>query len=157
MIAAAVAQNAGDTQTVRYEDLRNGRAGDTIILEHNAGGSVHIRLTRVTDPGDDLIELLTPASDEKVVVFEWTVRNRTEGERLIPGTAVSYTYSAGRTRSIGAKLVTVDGRIAPDVIDEGTSAVVQAVFIVPKTAVPMELHFETRWTTLGGITYEFGE
>ena len=155
IVAAAITAGGGERQTVRYADLLNGRASDTLILSQGTGGTVQIRLNRVIDPGDELIQLLKPARDEKVVIFEWTIRNRTGGRIGVTGGAANYSYSNGESRDAGADIITVDGRAAPGSIDEGTSATVQAAFVVPRTAVPGELHFEAGWTTLGGVTYEF--
>lgn len=155
IVAAAITAGGGERQEVRYADLLNGRASDTLILSQGTGDTVQIRLNRVIDPGDELIQLLKPARDEKVIIFEWTIRNRTGSGRGVPSGAASFKYSDGDDQWVDAEIITVDGRAAPDSIDQGVSATVQAAFVVPKTAVALELHFEAGWTTLGGITYEF--
>ncbi|MBA4180002.1 MAG: hypothetical protein C0506_05375 [Anaerolinea sp.] len=155
VVAAAIVAGDADRQTVRYADLLNGRGSETLILTQTSGGTVQIRLDRVIDPGDALIQLLKPARDEKVIVFEWTVRNRSNGPKRVSDGSITFKHSGGETRRVEASLIAVDGRAAPGSVAEGTSAAVRAAFVVPKNAVPVDLRFKAGWTELGGVIYEF--
>lgn len=155
VLGAATAGDGGRHTAVRYADLRSGRGGEGLSFAQ-PGGPVVITLNRVTDPGDSLVPILKPARDEKVVVFQWTVRNRSNGDRRIPGgDAATLEYTDGETHHIGAEFITVDGRVAPGLISPGAAGVVQGVFVLPKTAAPLELTFAAGWASRGGIVYRF--
>lgn len=149
VLIGAVASLGGGihTERVNYDRLVRGQPGPTIAFEPAlADGPVILGLQAAYDPGDDLVLVLTPARDERVVVFEWEVWNRSGGRIDVVSGAVSLRYEFegedGRdTRRDYAEILTVGNRSAPARIADRDRVTVQAVFVVPADAEPLELRF----------------
>ena len=157
-----VAAIQGDVETIEadYAALQDGRAY-TIRLRDvfEEEEEVTVRLTRAVDPGDDLIQVIRPAANERVIVFQWTIENDGTQDALITASAarLKIEYEDGRdteTRTIGAAVIGVNNVTAPANIRSGGSASVQAVFVVPEDAEPLELRFSGGFAN-AGIKYEF--
>ncbi|MEP7367709.1 MAG: DUF4389 domain-containing protein [Acidobacteriota bacterium] len=163
IIAAVVAGGKHVTQNVNYDQLKAGRAQVTTTfsptLQDRDHNSVLVRLSRAVDPGDSLIQVIRPASDQRIIVFQWTVVNGSSGSQLIAGDVarLKYSYDDGgetKTKSIDAQIVGVNNVTAPANLDRGSTATVQAVFIVPEDAEPTELWFHHGFAN-GGVKYQF--
>lgn len=118
-------------------------------------GDLRLTITRVTDPGDDLAEVLPPGPEERLIVFEWSVFNpRGAAGATVERDAARLRFtSRGETSNRGAELVTVGPRSAPETIGDGQTVRVRAVFVVPDTARPAELRFSFGFG--GTVRYRF--
>lgn len=167
LIGIAIARNTNYyTAHMSYAQLEAGRQTPAYTF-HQLGGSgsdsdVVLRLNRVVDPGDQLVQILRPASDERVVVFQWTIINRDANKHTIPlnPARVTYTYSDGdgdpAKKSERAVIVTVNDTTTPARIDGGSSVTVQAVFVIPEDAEPTELRYRGGFSR-GGVKYKFDQ
>lgn len=158
IIAAAVAANQHETEQVNYAQLLAGRVQVSNRFDVSSGDSVTLRLNQATDPGDDLIQIIRPGRGERIVVVRWTAVNGTNLNRLIASDAarIEYRYSDdGRTRTKGedAEFIGVNDVSAPANIQSGSTAVIQAVFIIPDDAEPTALWFRNGFAQ-GGVKYE---
>lgn len=139
-----------------YAALKQGRPTSVVYYGTSDGGEVGISLQRATDPGDDLARVLIPGSGERVVVFEWRIANLSDSSRHIPADATWLKAEVdGKKHDYDPEILTVQGRVAPGDIDSGDRATVRAVFVIPKTANPVELHFKAGFTGLASVKYEF--
>ncbi len=162
LIIAAVASLGGGmhTERVNYDRLVRGQPGPTIVFEPAlSDGPVMLALRAAYDPGGDLVLVLAPASGERIVVFEWEVSNRSGTHADVAAGAVTLRYAfAGEngreTRRVTAEILTVGNRSAPASIDDRDRAKIQAVFVVPADAEPLELRF-TGGFAGAGARYEF--
>lgn len=162
VLIGAVASLGGGvtTERVDYERLVQGRPGPSIAFEPTlADGPVILSLERAYDPGDDLVLVLAPARGERIVVFEWEVWNRSgTGATIDVGTArLKYRFDGEdgpETRWKTAEILAVGNRAAPARIPDGTRAPVQAVFVLPDDAEPLELRFSGGFAG-GGVRYLF--
>lgn len=156
--AAIIASLGGSARTeyVDYDRLVAGRAGPSIAIEPPlADGVVVVTLEAAYDPGEDLVLVLPPARDERVIVFEWTVRNRSGGGAKVDSDAARLRYADGDERRwLTAGILTVDGRAAPFTVRDGSTATAYAVFVVPSDAEPLELRFSGGFAG-AGIRYLF--
>ncbi|MEO6397584.1 MAG: hypothetical protein ABIP13_03865, partial [Tepidiformaceae bacterium] len=152
--AAVIVGSTADRQTVQYSSLLQGRAAEPLAYDH-AGGRVIVTLTRAYDPGDELVQILRAGRGEKVIVFEWAIRNVGGGPVTLPADVAELKYSDGETRRKGATFVGVGNGAAPRGISGHTTATVRAAFVVPVDATPLALDFQATFTGLGGITYDF--
>jgi hypothetical protein len=160
-IVGAVVSNNHYTVEVDYALLQQGRQQPAYRFRESFGDDeVTLRLMRAHDPGDELVQVLRPASDERIVVFQWTVQNGTESGALVAGSAARLKFRyvdddrEDRTRSETASIVTVNNVVAPARVRELGTATVQAVFVVPEDAEPLELRFSGGFAR-GGIKYVF--
>lgn len=157
LIIVLIAAFAGEphVETVDYDQLARGVPQGGVTIE-SFEGDINTWLAKVTDPGDDLLPLLTPGRNERVVVFAWTIENESSSDVWIrAGDVRLRAESGGETRSYAAALVVVGGTAAPAAIEEDDEATVHAVFVIPKTAEPVDLLFTADFLTLGGIKYVF--
>ncbi len=154
LIAAAVAANSSDKQPIQYSALLQGQAVNVLAYDR-AGGRVFISLSRAYDPGNDLVQLLKPGTGEKIVVFEWTIRNAGDSSVRVAGDAAELKYNDGDTHRRGPAILVVGNGSAQRGISGGATAIVRAAFVVPGNATPLALDFKSSFTGLGGITYEF--
>ena len=58
-------------------------------------------------------------------------------------------------RDLAAVFVSVNNRAAPATVRSVASATVQAVFVVPADATPVQLQFNGGFAGVGGVTYRF--
>jgi hypothetical protein len=151
----AIATSSPHTEDVAYAQLQQGQGNVTVTYNYGDGAGTRLTITRVTDPGDGLAEVLPPASGERLIVFEWSVFNpRGAPDRHVADDAVRLKYtSGGKTSSRGAEIVTVGSRAAPETIGDGETVRVRAVFVVPDTAQPAELTFG--FGTGSAVRYRF--
>ena len=152
--AAAIAGNTANTQEIEYSALLQGQAVNTVSYS-GANGQVFISLRRAYDPGDDMVQLLKPGAGEKVVVFEWSIRNASASSIQIAANVAELKFSDGNTHRQGPEIVVVGNGGAPRAISGRTTATVRAAFVVPSNSTPLELDFRSSFTRLGGITYKF--
>ena len=152
---ASLSSNA-ETIEVDYAQLQAGRDMPSIQLRDVlADDPVTIRLMRAVDPGDDLIEVIRPAPSERVIVFQWTIVNSSSLEALVVENAARLKYEDGDdTESVDAIFIGVNNRAAPANIRGFGTATVQAAFIVPEDAEPLELRFRGGFAN-GGVKYIF--
>jgi hypothetical protein len=161
VIAVVASLGSGiETDRVDYERLVQGRPGPSVAFEPAlADGPVVLSLEAAYDPGDDLVLVLTPASGERIVVFEWEVWNRSgTGATVDAGAArleIAFEGENGReTRWQSAEVLAVSNRAAPARIPDRARAPVQAVFVLPDGAEPLELRFSGGFAG-GGVRYLF--
>ncbi|MEP7216641.1 MAG: DUF4389 domain-containing protein [Anaerolineaceae bacterium] len=151
---AVIASNTADTEDILYSDLLRGDASNFLAYD-GTDGPVFISLVRAYDPGNDLVQLLKPGTGEKVVVFEWTIRNASASSIQISADAAELKYSDGKSHRERPEIVVVGNGGAPQDISSRTTAIVRAAFVVPSNSTPLELDFQSSFTRLGGITYKF--
>lgn len=162
VLIGVVASLGGGVKTDRvdYERLVQGRAGPSLTFEPAlADGPVILSLERAYDPGDDLVLVLTPARGERIVVFEWEVWNRSGAGADIVSTAVSLRFEFDgddglETRRDYPEILTVGNRTVPARIEDRARVTVQAVFVLPEDAEPLELRFSGGFAG-GGVRYLF--
>jgi hypothetical protein len=149
------------TQDVNYAQLKVGRSQVTTAFTPSLDEylRVQVRLTRVSDPGDSLIQIIRPAPDERIIVFQWTVSNGASSSQLVAGDVarLKYEYSEDgetKTKSIDAAFVGVNNVSAPAWLIGNSTALVQAVFVIPNDAEPSELWFHHGFAR-GGVEYVF--
>lgn len=152
--AAVIASNTAVTHEVQYSALLQGKAFSVASYDR-AGGVVFVSLNRAYDPGDQLVQILKPGAGEKVVVFEWSIRNGGSSSIGVPGDVAELKYSDGTTHRVAPEIVVVGNSGAPKSISGRTTATVRAAFVVPDNGTPLELDFQASFTGMGGITYEF--
>ncbi len=159
--AGIVASNKHFTAEVDYALLQSGDQQPAYRFQEDFGeDEVTLRLTRAFDPGDELVQVLRPASNERVVVFQWTVVNGTGGDAYIGGGAarLKFEHDDGEdndaTKSVGAAFITVNNVVAPANVRAFGTATVQAVFVIPEDAEPLELRYRGGFSD-GGVKYVF--
>ena len=153
-VAAILAANTSDKQQVAYAALLQGQAANVLTYDQTEG-RVLISLNRAYDPGNDLAQILTPGTGEKVVVFEWTIRNAGNASIRVPGDAAELKYNDGETHRRRPAILVIGSGGAPRSISSGATATVRAAFVVPGNSTPLALDFKSSFTGFGGITYEF--
>lgn len=158
IVAAVVAATQHQTEQVNYAQLLAGRGQESTTFTVSSGEAVTVRLNQAFDPGDDLIQIISPARGERIVVVRWTVVNGTGLERTVAGDAarLDYRYSDdGKTKTKGedAEFIGINNVSAPANIRAGGTAVVQAVFIIPDDAEPTAIWFHNGFAQ-GGVKYE---
>jgi hypothetical protein len=156
--AAVVLTGTTYHQDVSYAALRQGHV-NTVSLDTVNGGFL-ISLTGVDDPGDDLVKVLPLDDGERMVVFHWKIANLSDSGGAVSASGSDLTAEVQdggqtRTQDFGAQFVTVGDRLAPRTIGSLSTVTVDAVFILPATARPTELHFYNGFAGRGGITYRF--
>ena len=152
--AAVVAGNTPDRQQIDYSALLQGQANSSVAYS-GTDGRVFVALIRAYDPGDSMVQLLKPGAGEKLVVFEWSVRNVGGSSVNIPGDIAELKYFDGAIHRRGAEIVVVGNGVAPRKISGRTTATVRAAFVLPGNANPLALDFQAAFTGRGGIRYEF--
>ena len=159
IIALAVAGSRTHTEDVNYAELQSG-ASPVVFGFDKVGGAVLLTLNGVTDPGDNLVKILTLEKGERIVVFEWNIVNFSGASQGVDAHPALYTVSvAGKDgrheRDLDAVFVSVNNRAAPATVRSVASATVQAVFVVPADATPVQLQFNGGFAGVGGVTYRF--
>lgn len=152
--AAVIAGNTPDRRQIDYSALLQGQANSSVAYS-GTDGRVFVALIRAYDPGDSMVQLLKPAAGEKVVVFEWAIRNVGGSSINIPGDIAELQYFDGANHRRGAEIVVVGNGVAPRKISGRTTATVRAAFVLPGDANPLALDFQAAFTGRGGIRYEF--
>ncbi len=156
LVAAAAAIQPGvKTAEVDYAQLQSGRQQPVHTFDTGFDQDVTLRLNRVVDPGDALIQVLRPASDERVVVFQWTVDNDGDASALVPAGVARLTYEEdGDRKAVETTFLGVNNLAAPARVGGSRSALVQAVFVIPEDAEPVELRFSGGFAR-AGVRYVF--
>ena len=160
IVAAALVDAEFQTVDVEYAALQEGEDQPTTrFLAEFTDDEIMLRLVRVTDPGDELVEVLRPAASERIVVFQWTVVNTSGTGQLVAHDAarLMFEYEENgeeQTVSRNAALIGVNNVVAPANVRAAGSATVQAVFVVPAGAEPLELRFRNGFAS-GGVKYVF--
>jgi hypothetical protein len=89
------------------------------------------------------------------VVFEWQVWNRSGTGAAVEAGAVRLEYeSEGFARRAYAEVLTVGNRAAPARIPNRARISIQAVFVLPEDAEPLELRFSGGFAG-SGVRYLF--
>ena len=158
IVVAVIASSTSHTEDVDYAALQSGSATTTRVSTF--GGDVLVRLQRVTDPGDSLIQVVRHGAGEKVIVFEWRIANDSGRSVSIAAsqahlTALVNDGGDSKEHGYGAEFVIVGDQSAPVGIADGAVTTVEAVFVVPADARPTELQFHHGFLNRGGITYRF--
>lgn len=159
-VTAIVLSNQYRVEQVDYERLAAGREQSITTFEPEPGEDpVELRLTRAVDPGDSLVEVLSPARGERVIVFQWAVVNDTGASQRIDADAAKLKFSvkdASETKSktVTALILTANNSVAPVILGDSQTVRLQAVFVVPSDAEPLELRFAAQF---GRVKYEFLE
>ena len=160
---AAVAGSQPYVEEVDYARLVLGQESSTVAVRDFGDTSdilVEVTLSRAYDPGANLVQILTPGRDERVVVFEWQILNRTVSDAGITAQTatleVRYEDDAGnaRVQIINPAIVTVGNTAPTAYIEPGGSARVRAAFVIPADAEPVSLTFDGGFTS-HDIRYEF--
>lgn len=156
IVVAAVLGSRPIHEDADYAALTRGRGA--ISNEHTAsdGGTVRLTLQRIYDPGEEMVKIIRPGGDERVIVVEWAVRNSSSNAASIAGDSAWLTVDdGGKETDHDAVLVTVEDRGAPISVAAYDSAIVRAVFVVPKSATPTKLRFHNGFAGVGGVEYRF--
>lgn len=160
MIVSIATAGQHETADVNYAQLLAGRGQETTTFAVGLDDeTVTVRLTRAVDPGDSLIQIIRPARGERIVVFQWVVVNGSNASQLIAGDVarLEYRYDDDgdqKTKSEGAVFTGINDVSAPARVREGSTASVQAVFVIPDDAEPTALWFRHGFAE-GGVKYEF--
>jgi hypothetical protein len=156
IIALAVVASRTHTEDASYTELQRG-ASPVLVSFDKPAGLIVLSLTRVIDPGDSLVKILTPGKGERIVVFEWEVVNLSSAGQDIDAHPALYTVNVAGDgeRDLEAVFVSVENRSAPVSIRKGVSVTVQAAFVVPADATPVQLQFSGGFAGVGGVTYRF--
>ena len=142
-------------ETVSYAELQRGQAPVSVFFD-TAGGRVVLTLGRVYDPGESRVPLLRPAAGERVVLFEWVIRNESSSGKAVAGTPAILTVRAGAaTHQYTPRFTIVEGTLTPAIAGAHTTTTVDSVFVVPIGAIPTQLQFHNGFLTRGGVTYSF--
>ena len=159
-VTAIVLSNQYRVEQVDYERLAAGREQSITTFEPEPGEDpVELRLTRAVDPGDSLVEVLSPARGERVIVFQWAVVNDTGAPQRIDADAAKLKFSvkdASETKgkTVTALILTANNSVAPVILGDSQTVRLQAVFVVPSDAEPLELRFAAQF---GRVKYEFSD
>lgn len=158
-IAVVVAGSRTHTEDVSYAALQGG-AAPVVFGFDKFDGTVLLTLNGVTDPGDDLIRILTHEKGERIVVFEWNIVNFSGASQRVDASPAIYTVSVTdkdgkHRRDLDPVFISVDNGAAPATLPTVSSATVQAVFVVPLESTPVQLQFSGGFAGVGGITYRF--
>jgi hypothetical protein len=160
VITVVALSSSVETINVDYAALEGGRTYETRLRDvFDDEQAVLVRLSRVVDPGDELIRVIRPAPTERVIVFQWTLVNGGAANALVVEDAARLKYAfeeanEDRTRTVSALVIGINNVAAPANIGSGRSATVQAVFVVPSDAVPLELRFSGGFAN-AGVKYVF--
>lgn len=162
VIVAAIVGNTPQTvDNVSYASLIAGEQQPAVTFDASLGdGEVLLRLMAAVDPGDQLAQILRPAPGERMIVFQWALVNASNREALVAddGLRLSFDYSDdGRQKSSSraAVIVGVNNVTVPANVEGGSTAVIQALFVVPEDAEPRELRFRYGFAGEGGVKYVF--
>jgi hypothetical protein len=144
-ILAAIAESLKkDLEFINYAALERGEIDSAYFIggRFDEDPDIIVSLRRVTDPGDRLVQVLSPGPEERVVVFEWLIATPGGDARIDETPARFKVRVDGEEKSYGAELVTVGGRGAPLTLEDGGEAALRVVFVVPADAEPVDLHFD---------------
>ncbi len=158
VIAAAAMAGPTYTEDVDYAQLKAGRVQPSHTFEADFGDDrILLRLSKAVDPGDSLIQVIRPASTQRIVVFQWTIVNGSNQGQLVAGDAVRLKYryeddGVEKETTVDAEIIGVNNVVAPATLGKGGTATVQAVFVIPEDAEPLALWFEHGFAG-GGVKY----
>ena len=163
LIAAAVilGNRPHTIDNLTWARLQTGQQQPALVFgDRFNNDEISMRLTRAFDPGDQYLQIIQPSSDERIVVVQWVVVNSSGGRALVTDDAASLKveYEDGgklKTRSIGAIVIGINNLAAPANIPDGASATINAAFVIPVDAVPLELRFRHGFAGAGGVKYVF--
>ncbi len=162
VIVAAIVGNKPQTiDNVDYASLKAGEQQPAVSFNPSLGdGEVLLRLMAAVDPGDALAQILRPAPGERMIVFQWVLVNAADRDALVAANALrlSFEYSDDgetKSKSEAAVIVGVNNVTAPANVGGGSTAVIQALFVVPEDAEPRELRFRYGFAGQGGVKYIF--
>ena len=162
-VAIAVGNNPHTVDNLDWAKVQTGQQQPGVTFDQGIGGEqILIRLTRAFDPGDEYLRIIQPSPDERIVVVVWSVVN-SSGNRsaLVTGDAASLKVEHEgddgklKTETIGAVVIGVNNLAAPAQIPARGAATINAAFVIPADAVPLELRFRRGFAGTGGIKYVF--
>ena len=151
-----------ETVEADYAALVDGRAQYTTTLHDifDEGEEVTLRLALATDPGNDLVQIVHPTEGERVIVFHFTVKNGSQTNAYVARNAVFLKYEVEDDEGVNhevtadAVFTAVGNLAAPALVGSGGATTVEAAFIVPIDAQPLELRFRGGFAH-GGVKYVF--
>ena len=161
---AVVLTGKTHNETVSYAALQKGESPISVRFD-TASGPVVLTLVRVFDPGDAQLPLLHLAPDERVVVFEWTLRNNSDSSKAISAVPVHLkTWFPGH--HIGGpgpapdldydpRLTIVGNHSAPASVPAHSTVAIDAAFVIPLNEAPLQLQIHNGFMNRGGVTYHF--
>ncbi len=160
--AAAILGNKPQTiDNLDWDKVQTGQQQPGFVFGNRFNDDeISIRLTRAFDPGDQYLQIIQPSNDERIVVVQWVVVNASRRQALVTDDAASLKveYEDGgkvKTKSVGAIVIGVNNLAAPANIPDGGSATINAAFVIPADAVPLELRFRHGFAGGGGVKYVF--
>jgi len=135
-----------------YASLQAGRGAVTVRY---AGGYT-LTLSRVYDPGDSQVQILSIPKGSRAVVFEWTIRNNSGSASEVKANSATLRVEvAGKSRVVDAEMMTVGGEVAPADVGERSAQTVRALFVVGSDEQPVSLRFYPTFAGLAGLRYIF--
>lgn len=163
-VAIAAGNNTHTIDNLDWAKVQTGQQQPGFVFDKRLGDEeIGIRLTRAFDPGDEFLQIIQPSRDERIVVVQWVVVNGSpNGAALVTGDAASLKVEYEdngklKTKSVDAIVIGVNNLAAPAQIPERGTATINAAFVVPADAVPLELRFRHGFAGSGGIKYVFDD
>lgn len=142
IVVGAIIAPGVHSEEIDYAGLQRGVADTEIYVVENAPrGEILFQLSRVHDPGDELVGVLDLDPHDRVVVFEWYI-GTIDRSAEVESARVRLDYEDGDGRdTVTALFVTAGDTIAPLRITSDQVTTIRAVFVIPQRAQPTEL----RW------------
>ncbi|MGE0601909.1 MAG: DUF4389 domain-containing protein [Dehalococcoidia bacterium] len=163
-VAIVLGNNPHTVENLEWAKVQTGQQQPGVTFERYGNEAVFIRLTQAFDPGDEFLQIIQPSRDERIVVVKWSVVNSSRSQSaLVTGDAASlkveYEGDDGKlkTKTIDAVVIGVNNLAAPARIPERGAATINAAFVLPADAVPLELRFRHGFAGTGGIKYVFDQ
>ena len=133
---------------VDYAGLQAGRPAPTV--EFN---DVWVQLLSATDPLSEEETLLETAPGSRLIMFEFSMLNGRNQDVKIRGSDFKLRDEEGE--KYGPELVMVDGRLAPEKLEDDEGATVQVVFELPSGVDPARLDFSPGFAFRKTVKYIF--
>jgi hypothetical protein len=149
------AGNNPHEEHVNYANLQAGKGAVTVRYLGTGGDVSHtLTLSRVYDPGDSQVQILSIPKGSRAVVFEWSIRNNTGlASEVKANSATLRVEVAGKSRTVDAELMTVGSEVAPADVGEKRSETVRALFVIDGDERPVSLRFYPTFGSLAGLRY----
>ncbi|MGE5597398.1 MAG: DUF4389 domain-containing protein [Hyphomicrobiales bacterium] len=153
--AAAILVDYSHTTRVDYDDLAEGIPSTTFSTGARSDPTFTVRLEHVTDPADDLLNIVEP-DGRRVIVFDWRVYNGTSATRTFEAPNATLVYEDdGDRESVDAMFVLLNDGDWPAQLHPERAGIVRAAFVVPADAEPVELRLDPPWPSPDNIKYRF--
>ncbi|MGE3076553.1 MAG: DUF4389 domain-containing protein [Dehalococcoidia bacterium] len=163
-VAIVLGNNPHTVDNLDWAKVQTGQQQPTVTFQRFGDDAILIRLMQAYDPGDEFLQIIQPSRDERIVVVKWSVLN-SSGNRsaLVTGDAASLKVEYEgedvklKRKTIDAVVIGVNNLAAPANIPERGTATINAAFVIPADAVPLELRFRHGFAGTGGIKYVFDQ